>query len=110
MSKLTGAQLSAGIRTILPALTQIQAVMASPAFQNAEVVVEDVLKILAAFDVPGAALVEDGIEIAADVAPGAVAAARLAVPIIANTLPLWLDGNLFAAAPGPRWLGAPRAI
>lgn len=107
----TGAQLSAGIRAILPALAKIQAIMASPQFKDTVVITEDVLKILAAVDVPGAAAVEDGIEIAADVAPAAVVAARLAVPVLADALPAWLAGGLFAPNPSaPRWLGAPNAI
>lgn len=107
---LTGAQLANALNTtILPALTKIQAVMATPQFQNTEVVVEDLLKILAVF-VPGASAVEMGVEVAAELTPEAVAAARLAIPIIATALPVWLTpGGLFAAAPGG-WLGAPRAI
>lgn len=107
-TKLTGAQLAQGILALLPALNKIQAVMATPQFKDAEVIAEDVLKILSMLEVPGAAVVEEGIEIASEIAPGALAVAKLAVPIIANTLPLWLNGNPFAAAPGG-WLGAPRA-
>lgn len=108
-TKLTGAQLSTGILAILPALAHLQDVLASPKFQDVEVVAEDVLKILSIF-MPGAAAVEIGVEIAAEAAPGAIAAARVAVPILAATLPMWLDaygaGGPFAPAPDG-WLGAP---
>lgn len=99
-TKATGAEVAVGIGAILPALTKIQSVMASAQFKQAEVGAEDFLKVLAVFNVPGAAAVEEGIEIAAGVVPDVVGAAQLTVPILAKVLPVWLGsgGNPFAPA------------
>ena len=101
MPAITGARLAAGIRTISPALARIQVVMASPEMAAVVVTAEDVLKILAIFDVPGAAAAEEGVEIAANLGPDLVAAGQ----ILAVVIPTWLSTVSFAAAPNMHPVG-----
>lgn len=98
-AKLTGAQIDSALGAVMPMLAWLQKQMASPTFQTAVVVSEDIESVLSNF-IPGVAAVEQGEEIAVALAPEAIAAAQAAWPVLSPLVALWLDSGAFSAAPG----------
>lgn len=96
----TGAQINSAITAVFPALAAIQAAMASPQFQDAIIVSEDIEQILANF-IPGAAAVESAEETAVAVAPAIIADAQVAWPFVQPFISGWLASGAFSTTTNP---------